>query len=177
MTTRDDEFAAFVVAQRGQLVRTATLLTAGDQHLGEDLVQVALTRVYVAWHRIRSDEGPGGYAHRTLVNAFIDHTRRPRWRREKGTAEVPEMADHDGLGYEDREAVRSALRELPTRMRAAVIARHWLDMDVAQAARALGCSTGNVKSQTARGLERLRAHLAEGESRETPVTPTTRSAR
>jgi DNA-directed RNA polymerase specialized sigma24 family protein len=44
-------------------------------------------------------------------------------------------------------------------MRAAVVLRHWLELDVAETAAALGCSKGNVKSQTARGLERLRELL------------------
>jgi hypothetical protein len=38
-----------VVSSRGDLLRTATLLAAGDRHLAEDLVQVSLTRLYLAW--------------------------------------------------------------------------------------------------------------------------------
>ena len=52
-------------------MRTALLLTAGDVHTAEDLVQTACTRVYVHWHRIKH-EGAGPYAHRVLVNAFLD---------------------------------------------------------------------------------------------------------
>jgi DNA-directed RNA polymerase specialized sigma24 family protein len=44
-------------------------------------------------------------------------------------------------------------------MRAAVVLRHVHDLSVADTARTLGCSEGNVKSQTARGLEQLRASL------------------
>ena len=45
-------------------------------------------------------------------------------------------------------------------MRAAVVFRHVHELSVAETAAALDCSEGNVKSQTARGLERLRAALA-----------------
>jgi DNA-directed RNA polymerase specialized sigma24 family protein len=49
---RDAAFRAFVVTRRPALVRTATLLAAGDAHAAEDLVQTALTRLYVAWPRV-----------------------------------------------------------------------------------------------------------------------------
>ena len=45
-------------------------------------------------------------------------------------------------------------------MRAAVVLRHVHDLSVEETADALGCTTGTVKSQTARGLEKLRAALA-----------------
>ncbi len=37
-----------------------------------------------------------------------------------------------------------------------LVLRYLEDLDVEETARVLGCSTGNVKSQTARGLEALR---------------------
>ena len=51
MRTDDDAFRAYVEARRGDLVRTAVLLAAGDRWAAEDLVQTALTRLYVAWSR------------------------------------------------------------------------------------------------------------------------------
>jgi DNA-directed RNA polymerase specialized sigma24 family protein len=39
--------------------------------------------------------------------------------------------------------------------------RYWADMSVDQVAELLGCSTGNVKSQSARGLDRLRLALGQ----------------
>jgi DNA-directed RNA polymerase specialized sigma24 family protein len=52
-SSRDEEFSAFVQARRTGLVRSACLLTAGDTHLAEDLVQTALTRLYVAWPKVQ----------------------------------------------------------------------------------------------------------------------------
>jgi DNA-directed RNA polymerase specialized sigma24 family protein len=46
-------------------------------------------------------------------------------------------------------------------MRAAVVLRHWLGYDVGECAQLLGCSEGTVKSQTARGLDRLRDLLSD----------------
>jgi RNA polymerase sigma factor (sigma-70 family) len=135
------------------------LLTAGDCHLAEDLVQVSLTKLYLAWPRVRRDAGPDGYAYRILVNAFTDDRRSAARRRESAHAELPDVPADPALTPEDRDAMRSALAALPPRMRAAVVLRHWLEYDVAETAAALRCSEGNVKSQTARGLDRLRELL------------------
>jgi RNA polymerase sigma-70 factor (sigma-E family) len=157
---REEEFRAYVTERRPALLRTATLLAAGDRHLAEDLVQQTLVAMYVAWPRIRRSAGPDGYAYRTLVHALTDQTRRGFWRRERSTDVLPEPEPAAGLAMEDRDAVRRALAALPAGMRAAVVLRHWLELDVKETAAALGCTQGNVKSQTARGLERMRELLA-----------------
>ncbi|MFI9363174.1 hypothetical protein ACIG5E_19280 [Kitasatospora sp. NPDC053057] len=41
------EFPDFVASRARHLLRTAFLLTGGDTHLAEDLVQEALGRIYV----------------------------------------------------------------------------------------------------------------------------------
>jgi RNA polymerase sigma-70 factor (sigma-E family) len=166
ITSRDEEFSAFVRARRSELLRSACLLTAGDPHLAEDLVQTALAKLYVAWPRVRRDGRAGHYAWRILANAHIDEVRRPRWARERPVAAPPDWPDPadppggtaleafpDGI---DGTAVRAALAALPARMRAAVVLRHWADFSTQETARILGCTEGTVKSQTAKGLARLR---------------------
>jgi RNA polymerase sigma-70 factor (sigma-E family) len=157
-SSREDEFRAWVTEHRPRLVRTATLLTAGDRHLAEDIVQTTLTRLYLAWPRIRRVDGPDAYVRRSLVNALIDERRRPFWRRERAHAEVPDAPSPDVADAFDE--LESALADLPPGMRAAVVFRHVHELSVAETAAALSCSEGNVKSQTARGLERLRAALS-----------------
>lgn len=158
MSRRDDDFRGFVLGSRARLLRTATLLTAGDAHLAEDLVQLTLTRVYLAWPRIRPEAGPEAYARRVLVNALTDERRRPFRRRETSHAEVPDTSPHAPEGLEFGP-LHAALAGLPPGMRAAVVLRHVHELSVAETADALGCSEGNVKSQTSRGLDQLRASL------------------
>jgi RNA polymerase sigma-70 factor (sigma-E family) len=156
------EFDDFVRTRTTALLRIAFLLT-GDRHAGEDLVQDVLEQMYVRWRRI--DGSPDAYARRALVNRS---TNRWRWRGRRPEAA---LAHHDVAEpdhSEDvaiRHAVVGALRDLPPRQRAAVVLRYLEDLPVADVAKALDCSEGNVKSNTARGLERLRAVLrntAEG---------------
>jgi RNA polymerase sigma-70 factor (sigma-E family) len=154
---QDTAFADFVRAERGRLVATGRLLTAGDVHLAEDLVQTALTRLYLAWGKVRTDRS--AYARKVLVNSFIDHRRRPFVRRESSTDEPPDSAAAHPVDDSLDPALVAALAELPPRMRAVVVLRHVHDLSVDEVARLLGCSTGNVKSQTARGLDKLRATL------------------
>lgn len=158
-TERDEQFHEFVLYRRAGLVRTATLLTAGDPHLAEDLVQSTLTKLYVAWPAFRRAANPDGYVRRALVNALTDERRRLWRRRERPTETLPDHPQAEPLNGEVGDGLRQALKDLPPRMRAAVVFRYFYDLDVAQTADALGCSEGTVKSQTARALDRLRAVL------------------
>ena len=155
---RDEEFREFVLARRAELLHTATLLTAGDRHLAEDVVQSTLTKLYVHWPRFRRAGNPEGYARRALVHTLVDERRRP-WRREQSRAELPDRAGPEPVLAADSAQLVEALRHLPPRMRAAVVFRYVHDLSVAETADALGCSQGTVKSQTARALDKLRAAL------------------
>lgn len=163
-TERDEQFHRFVATRRAGLVRTATLLTAGDAHLAEDLVQSTLTKLYVAWPAFQRADNPDGYVRRTLVNALTDERRRWWRRRERTMAELPERPAAETPGGDISDGLRAALTELPPRMRAALVFRYFYDLDVADTADALGCSEGTVKSQTARALDRLRAVLGANPS-------------
>jgi RNA polymerase sigma-70 factor (sigma-E family) len=158
--TRDAEFTEYVAAHRVRLVRTARLLTAGDHAAAEDVVQSALTRLYVHWPRVRRADDPVAYGFRALTNAFLDEQRRAHRRREVVTGETldrPEpVADH-----ETRSTVLAALGDLPPRQRAAVVLRHFLEYDVAATAESLRCTEGTVKSQNAKALSTLRQRLGE----------------
>ena len=156
---RDEQFRAYVLANRNGLVRTATFLASGDRHQAEDLVQTALMRLYVAWPRVRP-QTVDAYARKAMLNALIDDRRRPSSRHERTQSEMPEVAFEDAPATETEAAVFRALAEIPPKMRAAVVLRHLCELSVTETAAALGCSEGTVKSQTARALVQLRAALS-----------------
>ncbi len=160
---RDQGFADYY-ASRGAVMRNTAYLLCGDWHLAEDLTQTAFTKLYLAWRRVERHEALDQYLRRTLVRAFLDERRRP-WRREHATAPVELI---DGLvndsSPEDRMVLRAALDAVPPRQRATLILRFWVDLSVEQVADTLGCSTGTVKSQTARGLQTLREVLDQAQT-------------
>ena len=159
----EEEFSAYVTARRDHTRRVAYLL-CGDWHRADDLTQIAFVKLYGAWERIRDRGALDAYVRSTLVRATVDESRRP-WRREKVVEVLPETATFDDLGDQlaDRERVQAALAVVPSGQRAVLVLRYFESLDVAETAAALGCSEGNVKSQTARGLAALRAALIRTE--------------
>ena len=165
MTSRDDEFSAFVTARRTHLRRVAYAV-CGDWHRADDILQTALLKAYVAWPRIRRRGEEEAYVRRIIVRTTIDEHRRP-WRRELvGLPEpdrAPDRSADPGLPLEDRDALLDALRELPEMQRKTVVLRHWLGLSVEETATELGIATGTVKSHTSRAVQRLEELLASPE--------------
>ena len=152
-----EEFTEFAAAAAARLRRTAFLL-CGDWHTAEELTQATLARMFVSWRRISRQDAVYAYASRTLVNAYLSDRRRRG--REMLTGWLPETAV-EPRGCEVRMVVLEALATLPPKMRVVVVMRYWADMSVEQVADLLGCSTGTVKSQSARALGKLRAVLEQ----------------
>jgi len=154
-------FEAYVHTRSPALLRMAFLLT-GDTHLAEDLVQTALAKVVDRWTALVAQGDPHPYVRTVVLHTALGRRRR-RWQGERPSASVPDAADPADAEAAaiGRERLRGALLALPPRQRAAVILRHYEDLSEADAAKALGCSAGTVKSQTARGLARLRTLLAD----------------
>jgi DNA-directed RNA polymerase specialized sigma24 family protein len=77
MASRDAEFDAFDRQYRQRLRRAAFLL-CNDWTQAEDIVQEALTKLFVAWWRIAPDQGAFRYASKIVTNAAIDASRDAR---------------------------------------------------------------------------------------------------
>ena len=153
------DFEEFANAGAQRWLRLAHALS-GDWHLAQDVVQTVLAKLYADWPRLGRAQSPDAYVRRCVINALNDERRRP-WRRERfvidRTPPAPDTSSGRALDHvEHRVELVAALRQLPSGQRAVLVLRYLEDLDIAETARVLGCSTGNVKSQTARGLEALR---------------------
>lgn len=146
------DFEEYFLA-RGPVHRRTAYMVVRDWHLADDVTQAAMTKLYLAWPRLRP-ETLDAYARRTVVNEAITTARR---RREWPTADLPdagapEVPDH-GLDL-DR-----ALDLLSPQQRAIIALRFLDDHSVADVANALGVAEGTVKSQTSRAVATLRSHI------------------
>ena len=152
-----NDFTEFVHANGARLHRTALLLTGGDSHLAEDLLQTTYARLFASWRRVSRAGNPVGYARTTLTNVFLLH-RRVRRNTEIPTDELPEQPSYD-VALEGRLDLAAALGRLPPTDRAVLVLRYWEDRTVAETAAELGLSELAVRSRASRALARLRPQI------------------
>jgi RNA polymerase sigma-70 factor (sigma-E family) len=148
----------YVAARQAQLRRVAYVI-CGDWHRADDLLQTALTRLYLAWPRLRDVTTPDAYVRRIIVRSYLDERRRP-WRRERSGLDGHDRAATTGLPLEERSALFEALQALPPMQRRTVALRYWLGLSVSETAQELDISEGTVKSHASRGLAALQRVLA-----------------
>ncbi|AUG77004.1 hypothetical protein CFP65_2152 [Kitasatospora sp. MMS16-BH015] len=152
---KEARFEEFVLARSSALLRMCHLLT-NDRGLAEDLLQTALAKCYRHWDRVSEQGYEEGYVRTAIVNTHISSVRKRRLK-EILTFQLPEHGgaapDHS---VEERDLLRRALAALAPRTRSAVVLRHYLGLSEIEAAQNMGCSVGNVKRLTSRGLDQLR---------------------
>ncbi|MFD4559184.1 MULTISPECIES: SigE family RNA polymerase sigma factor [unclassified Streptomyces] len=159
---RADEYAEFASARAGHLYRSACLLTAGDTHLAEDLVQETLGKLYVGWGRLSRVGNPAGYAQTVLTRTYLAHQRR-RSSTERATDVLPDLPDPGAPGADTplRLTLLQALSRLPAKDRAVVVLRYWEDRSVEETADVMHVSSAAVRTRCVRALGRLRELLGE----------------
>ena len=153
----DVEFATFVRARTGALLRTAYLLT-GDRHLAEDLVQDALARTHQARRRLTSDGHLEAYTRTAMYHLHIRW-----WQRRKGHEVLPgelfeprDPAGDHAARISLRISLHKALAQLNRRQRLVLVLRYFEDKSERETAELLSCSVGTVKSLASRALAKLR---------------------
>ncbi|MEU4703003.1 SigE family RNA polymerase sigma factor [Nonomuraea dietziae] len=159
----DEEYTAYVSGRLSWLRKIAYPLCQ-DWHRADDLVQTAITRLYVKWRQARAADDLDAYVRVMLIRVFLAEQRGGWFSRVRLTSAI----SHQPFETGDRDMamdINRALAAVPPRQRATLVLRFHCDLSVEQTAHALGCSTGTVKSQTARGLATLRSMLGAPESR------------
>jgi RNA polymerase sigma-70 factor (sigma-E family) len=155
------EFEEYVRTRQDALLRSARRLVP-DPIDAQDLVQTALVRTYPRWEGIADKTLADAYMRRVMIN-----TRTEWWRNRKldevPTGDLPDASVDDGAEQRaDREMLRDVLNVLAPKQRQVVMMRHYGQFTTEETARALGMSTGTVKSTLHRALARLRHELEHG---------------
>jgi RNA polymerase sigma-70 factor (sigma-E family) len=155
----EQDFTEFVRTHGDRLLRFARLLVP-DAAEAEDVLQTALIRLTRHWSRRL--ESPEAYVRAALVNLAKDRGRRSH------LVPVPAEVDAErpaGTGSDHAEAIAARaqldqmLAGLPPRQRVAVVLRVIDGLSEAETAALMRCSLGTVKSNLARGLDKVRAAL------------------
>ncbi|MFI5876166.1 SigE family RNA polymerase sigma factor [Streptomyces sp. NPDC051445] len=156
----ETDFQEFVAARAAALFKGALVLM-GNREAAEDLVQETLEKACRKWRVIAAKDAPDAYVRRIMVNLANDRWR--RFRRLTTTAH-PERGDTAAPGDEygqvdSRDQLVRALQQLPMRMRTVVVLRYFDDLSDAEIAADLGITPSTVRSQLARGIEKLRSQF------------------
>ncbi|ALG06054.1 SigE family RNA polymerase sigma factor [Kibdelosporangium phytohabitans] len=160
MRASDEEHYTEYVTARLPALRRIAYLLCGDNHRADDIVQNAITRLYVHWRKARAADNLDAYVRTIVVRTFLNEQRTGWFSRTRVVDEMPE-ASQSGPDVETSQVLHAALRRVPPKQRAVLVLRFLYDMSVAEVAGALHCSAGNVKSQTSHGLAALRKQLGD----------------
>ena len=124
----------------------------------EDCFQETFLAALRAYPKLGDARNLRGWLLTIAHRKAIDH-HRARGRRPIPVAEVPEVAEQNGMPEPD-ERLWAAVGALPPKQRAAVALRYGSDLPHSEIAAALGCSPAAARRSLHEGLKRLRKDLA-----------------
>jgi RNA polymerase sigma-70 factor (ECF subfamily) len=177
------EISKFLAESERRAYKQAMFATR-DEDAALDIVQDAMLKLTEKYSEKPAAELPMLFA-RILQNTIHDHFRRQKVRNtwttllsalgrgdEKDEEYDPLETLHaksDSNAAEDParqleqaqvlRQIEQALMRLPGRQREAFLLRYWEELDVAEAAAAMGCSEGSVKTHCSRAVHALAAML------------------
>jgi len=157
-----------------------TAYAVRDDHAALDIVQDAMMKLAEKYGDKPVNELP------MLFQLILQNTMRDFWRRQKvrniwttllssfgggedgeerdplETIDVEDDTDEPSAQLERSQTIKiieKALEKLPARQREAFVLRYWEEMDVAETAKAMGCSDGSVKTHCSRAVRSLAIEL------------------
>jgi RNA polymerase sigma-70 factor (ECF subfamily) len=140
-------------------------LIAHDHAAAEDIAQEAFVQAIRRLDRFDRRRRFAPWLGAIVANRAIDWTRARTARRESGNEPPEPVAAPDTPTGRYSEEVIAALATLTAEHRAVVVLRYVLEYTPGEIARALDLPRGTVNSRLRRGLDALKAHLAEEDPR------------
>jgi RNA polymerase sigma factor (sigma-70 family) len=133
----------------------AVVLTVGNGDLGREAADEAFVRALARWDEVSAYGNPQGWVFRVAVNWGRSQMRRKN--RETGSI-LDEPATEPPVPEPE---LLDAIEDLPTKYRAVIVARFFLDWTVEATADALGLKETTVRTRQHRALRSLRRTLEE----------------
>jgi len=163
-----DAFASLYRMHHATVYRFARLMT-GSTTTAEDIVQ----EVFLALMRDASRYDPARASLTTYLYGSARHHTRRRLLRDRFLVRLEDQADlclpaasataaEDLIRQRDVEHVRRAIVRLPARYREVIVLCDLQDVSYADAAQALGCAIGTVRSRLHRARHLLADKLLRG---------------
>jgi RNA polymerase sigma factor (sigma-70 family) len=151
----EDEYAAFYRAEFPHVVRTSYLIVH-DRERAEDVAQEAFIQLLAHWSKVSRYQQPGAWVRRVAIRIASRSARRERLRPvlEQGIDPSPVFAAQD-------VDLLNAIKQLPTRQRAAVALFYFEDRPLPEVADILGCSHAAAKVHVFNARRRLADLLGE----------------
>ncbi len=172
------ELADFLAEVERRAFKQA-VFSVRDEHLALDIVQEAMLKLSEKYSARPANEFPMLFQ-RILQNAIRDFFRRQKvrnaWVTPLGNLFGPDQEDDsdplesmeidNGSKLASRPAeqleqkqvldfIEKSIETLPARQREAFMLRYWEELDVAEAAKVMGCSEGSVKTHCSRATHAL----------------------
>lgn len=169
---RYGDAAAFeeVYQRFADMVFSLALRMCGDREEAADMTQETFLRVFRHLGRFRGRSSLKTWIYRITVNCCRNKLRkRSRRSLEAPLDQLPELVDQRSgpedrtLGHDLGRRLAEAINELPVVFREAVLLRDVQGLSYGEIGDVLGVRIGTVRSRIARGRERLRTLLEEGE--------------
>lgn len=143
----------------GRIVAAVRLITK-DLAAAEDITQEAFAKTYLSWSKLWPEGNPTGWVYRVATNLAISWHRRAA-REVRARARLQRWENTTVAAPEAYPELHRAVESLPPRQRAAVALHYVLGLSMEQAAEAMGCKPGTVKSLLHGARAKLRAQLGE----------------
>ncbi|MFJ3583437.1 sigma-70 family RNA polymerase sigma factor [Streptomyces sp. NPDC090127] len=155
----------FVRATQRDVWRYVAFLSA-DAQAADDLTQDTFLRALGALRRFEGRSSARTWllaiARRTVIDSIRHAAARPRLSGRDDWQTAAELAQPRGLpGFEDGIALAELLAAIPAERREAFVLTQLLGLPYADAAAAIGCPVGTVRSRVARARGALIALLTE----------------
>ncbi|MFJ9810745.1 sigma-70 family RNA polymerase sigma factor [Streptomyces sp. NPDC101158] len=169
----------FVRALHRDVWRYVAYLSA-DRQAADDLTQEVFLRAITALPRFQGRSSARTWilsiARRTVVDSLRHAAARPRLSDRDDWQAEAEHTQRPGLpGFEDGVALAELMTAIPSERRDAFVLTQLLGLPYAEAAAAIGCPVGTVRSRVARARTSLVSLLRGEDGTDLPAAPATPS--